>query len=128
MMHSLLAAASVAAACAVAAAKVSDFGYDAADSTDFIRAALTSGARRVILDRQAGPWYTLPLKMPSNVELVLEPGVELVAKRGEFKGLRDFLLELDRCTNVVVRGGAGATLRMWKSDYQGPDYQHGEWR
>lgn len=128
MMHSLLAAASVAAACAVDAAKVSDFGYDAADSTDFIRAALTSGARRVVLDRQAGPWYTLPLKMPSNVEFVLEPGVELVAKRGEYKGLRDFLLELPRCTNVTIRGGAGSTLRMWKSDYQGPDYKHGEWR
>ena len=128
MLHSILAAASVAAACAADAVKVSDFGYDAADSTDFIRAALTSGARRVTLDRQAGPWHTLPLKMPSNVELVLEPGVELVAKRGEFRGLRDYLLELDHCTNVVVRGGAGSTLRMWKSDYQGPDYKHGEWR
>ena len=74
--------------------KVSDFGYDAADSTDFIRAALTSGARRVVLDKQSGPWYTLPLKMPSDIEFVLEPGVELVAKRGEYKGLRDYLLEL----------------------------------
>ena len=127
-MFAMFAAASVAAACVADAAKVSDFGYDAADSTDFIRAALTSGARRVVLDRQAGPWYTLPLKMPSNVELVLEPGVELVAKRGEYKGLRDYLLELDHCTNVVVRGGAGSTLRMWKKDYQGPDYAHGEWR
>ena len=125
MFISFLLAAAVAGADSV---KVSDFGYDAADSTDFIRAALTSGARRVTLDRQAGPWYTLPLKMPSNVEFVLEPGVELVAKRGEFKGLRDYLLELSRCTNVVVRGGAGSTLRMWKSDYQGPDYKHGEWR
>ena len=116
------------AALAADAVKVSDFGYDAADSTAYIQAALASGARRVTLDRQAGPWYTLPLKMPSNVEFVLEPGVELVAKRGEYKGLRDYLLELAYCTNVVVRGGAGATLRMWKSDYQGPDYKHGEWR
>ena len=125
MLISFLLAAAVAGADSV---KVSDFGYDAADSTDFIRAALTSGARRVTLDRQAGPWYTLPLKMPSNVELVLEPGVELVAKRGEYKGLRDYLLELPYCTNVTVRGGAGSTLRMWKRDYQGPDYKHGEWR
>ena len=108
--------------------KVSDFGYDASDSTEFIRAALTSGAKRVILDRQPGSWYTLPLKMPSNIEFLLEPGVELVAKRGEYKGLRDFLLELPRCTNVTIRGGAGSRLRMWKADYQGPDYKHGEWR
>jgi len=125
MIHSILLAALVAATNTV---KVSDFGYAAEDSTEFIRAALASGAKRVVLDRQAGPWVTLPLKMPSNIEFVLEPGVELVAKRGEFKGLRDFLLELSRCTNVVVRGGAGSTLRMWKADYQGPDYKHGEWR
>ena len=42
------------AALAADAVKVSDFGYDAADSTAYIRAALTSGARRVTLDRQAG--------------------------------------------------------------------------
>ena len=124
LLTSMFAAAAVAAA----EVKVSDFGYDAADSTEFIRAAFASGAKRVVLDRQAGPWYTLPLKMPSDIEFVLEPGVELVAKRGEYKGLRDFLLELPSCTNVTIRGGKGATLRMWKKDYQGPDYTHGEWR
>ena len=71
---------------------------------------------------------TLPLKMRSDTELILEPGVELLAKRGEYKGLRDYLLELPYCTNVTIRGGAGSTLRMWKKDYQGPDYKHGEWR
>lgn len=108
--------------------KVSSFGYDPEDSTRFIQAALDSGVRKIILDKQAGPWYTLPLKMHSNTEFVIEPGVELVAKRGEYKGLRDYLLELPYATNVVIRGGEGATLRMWKTDYQGPDYKHGEWR
>ena len=61
-------------------------------------------------------------------ELVFEPGVELLAKRGAYKALRDYLLELPYCTNVTIRGGAGSTLRMWKKDYQGPDYKHGEWR
>jgi len=110
------------------AVKISSFGYDPEDATRFLQAALDSGARKLVLDRQAGPWYTLPLKMRSNTELVLEPGVELVAKRGAYKGLRDFLLELPHVTNCVVRGGAGSTLRMWKADYQGPDYKHGEWR
>ena len=124
-----LAAAAVLAAHAVPEqVKVSDFGFDAADSTAYIQAALTSGARRVVLDKQSGPWVTLPLKMRSDTELILEPGVELLAKRGEYKGLRDYLLELPFCTNVTIRGGAGSTLRMWKKDYQGPDYKHGEWR
>ena len=108
--------------------KVSSFGYDPADSTRFIQQALDSGAKKLILDRQAGPWVTLPLKMRSNTELIFEPGVELLAKRGEYKGLRDYLLELPHCTNVTIRGGAGAKMRMWKADYQGPDYKHGEWR
>lgn len=120
-------------ACAVLSAagrtvKVSDFGYDPEDSTRFLRQALESGAEKIILDRQAGPWVTLPLKMRSNTELVFEPGVELLAKRGAYKALRDYLLELPYCTNVTIRGGAGATMRMWKKDYQGPDYVHGEWR
>ena len=108
--------------------KVSDIGYDPEDSTRFLQQALDSGAEKVVLDRQAGPWVTLPLKMRSNTELVFEPGVELLAKRGEYKGLRDYLLELPHCTNVTIRGGAGSTMRMWKKDYQGPDYEHGEWR
>ena len=108
--------------------KISSFGYDPNDSTAFIQKAFDSGARKLVLDRQSGPWVTLPLKMRSNTELIIEPGVELVAKRGEYKGLRDYLLELPYCTNVTIRGGAGSTLRMWKKDYQGPDYKHGEWR
>ena len=108
--------------------KVSSFGYDSEDSTEFIMKALASGAKKVILDHQAGPWYTLPLKMPSNIEFVLEPGVELVAKRGAFRGIRDYLLELSSVTNVIVRGGEGSALRMWKCDYQKPPYEPGEWR
>lgn len=108
--------------------KVSDFGFDPSDSTEFIKKALASGAKKVILDKQAGPWYTLPLKMPSNIEFILEPSVELVAKRGEFRGKRDYLLELPAVTNVILRGGEGSTLRMWKSDYQKPPYVHSEWR
>ena len=108
--------------------KVSSFGYDSEDSTEFIRKALASGAKKVILDRQAGPWYTLPLKMPSNIEFVLEPGVELVAKRGAFRDIHVNLLELSSVSNVVLRGGEGSALRMWKCDYQKPPYEASEWR
>ena len=108
--------------------KVSEFGYDPADSTEFIRKALASGAKKVVLDRQSGPWYTLPIKMPSNIEFVLEPGVELVAKRGEFRHIRDYLVELYGVTNVTLRGGPGSAFRMWKCDYQKPPYEKSEWR
>ena len=110
--------------------KVSDFGYDAEDSTRFLQAVFDSGAERVIVDRQAGPWYTLPLKGRSNQEVVFEDGVELVAKKGAFLGLRDYLLYHENTTNVVIRGlgEKGGTLRMHKKDYQKPPYKPGEWR
>ena len=108
--------------------KVSDFGYDAADSTRFIQQALDSGAGKVILDRQKGPWVTLPLFGRSNTELVVEPGVELLAKRGEFRGKRDYLFTLNGITNFTLRGGEGSTFRMWKCDYQKPPYDRSEWR
>ena len=108
--------------------KVSSFGYDPQDSTRFIQQALDSDARTVILDRQAGPWVTLPLLARSNKEFIVEPGVELVAKRGEFKGIRDYLFTLDGVTNFTLRGGAGSTFRMWKCDYQKPPYAKSEWR
>ena len=108
--------------------KVSDFGYDPADSTRFIQQALDAGAKTVILDRQAGPWVTLPLLARSNTEFIVEPGVELLAKRGEFRGKRDYLFNLHYVTNFTLRGGEGSTFRMWKRDYQKPPYERGEWR
>lgn len=111
--------------------RVSDFGYDREDSTRFLQAAFDSGADRVIVDRQAGPWITKPLFGRSNQEIVFEDGVELVAKRGEFKGVRDMLLSFILTTNVVLRGEgkAGGTLRMWKTDYQDKSqYEPAEWR
>ena len=106
----------------------SEFGYDPEDSTRFIQAALDSKHPKIILDRQAGPWYTLPLKGRSNKELVLEPGVELVAKRGAFLKRRDYLFELSCVTNFTLRGGEGSAFRMWKEDYRKPPCEPGEWR
>ena len=108
--------------------KVSSFGYDPVDSTRFIQAALDSVHPKIVLDRQAGPWCTLPLKGRSNKEFVLEPGVELVAKRGAFLKRRDYLFELSCVTNFTLRGGEGSVFRMWKEDYRKPPYERGEWR
>ena len=113
------------------AIKVSSFGFDPVDATEIVQKALDSGAAQVVLDRQAAPWTVRPLKLRSNTELVFEDGVELVAKRGEFKGSHDTLLDCSCVTNVILRGlGAkGGTLRMWKEDYRRPElYKKAEWR
>ena len=109
--------------------KVSSFGFDAEDSTAFLQAALDSGARRIVVDKQGGPWISKPLFGRSNTELVFEDGAEILAKKGEFPDRFDALLTFDRATNVVVRGlGGGGTLRMRRDDYTKPPYSRAEWR
>jgi len=112
-------------------AKVSDFGFDPEDSTEIIQRALDSGVGTLVFDRQSGPWVTRPLFARSNMEIVFEDGVELVAKRGEFHGIRDYLFTAASVTNLVLRGlgEKGGTFRMWKTDYQDlSKYDKSEWR
>ena len=110
--------------------KMSSFGYNVEDSTEIIQRALDSGAPTLVFDRQAGPWITRPLVARSNQELVFEDGVELLAKKGEFHGIRDYLFRCEGVSNLVIRGlgPKGGTFRMHKRDYQKPPYARSEWR
>ena len=110
------------------AVKVSrDFGFDAADSTRFLQAALSSGAAMVVVDRQASDWVVTCLTGAPNQKVVFEKGVVVRAKPGEFKGRHDCLLKYNGCTNVVL-SGYGATLRMERAAYDAPPYVKSEWR
>ena len=124
----VLAASAVAVSCDEV--KVSQFGYDAADSTRFAQAALDSGAKKVVFDRREGPWVATPLWVRSNTEVVFEEGVELLAKRGEFRDVKgSCLLNVVCVSNVTIRGlGKGASLRMWIEDYHSDAYDRSEWR
>lgn len=109
--------------------KVSErFGYDPEDSTRFLQAAFDSGLPKIVIDRQAGPWYTMPLKGASNQIVVFEPGAEIVAKRGAYHATGDKLLSYACASNVTLSGHGGA-IRMWKSDYTNAAlYAWSEWR
>lgn len=107
----------------------SAFGFDATDSTAFLQAAIDSGARTVVVDKQNGPWVTTPLTLRSDLELVLEEGVEIVAKAGAFLPKGDNLMRAENVENLTIRGeGTGATLRMRKSEYWEAPYEKSEWR
>ena len=112
--------------------KVSSFGWNAEDSTAALQAAFDSGAKKVIVDRQAGDWITRPLFITnSNIEVVIADGVTLKAKRGEFYGRHDCLVRITGgASNIVLRGEGNATLKMNKADYHDPKqkYAHSEWR
>ena len=60
--------------------KASQFGWNADDATECLRAALKSGAKTVRIDRQASDWVlSSTVRLPSNVEVMLEHGVTVRA-------------------------------------------------
>ena len=108
--------------------KVSErWGFDPVDSTRIIQKAFDSGEKIIILDRQAGPWYVLPLKGRSNQTIVIEKGAELKAKRGAYQNATDSLITFSHATNVVLSGGG--MISMWHDDYlDAAKYCRSEWR
>lgn len=109
--------------------KASSFGWNETNATECLRAALASGAKTVLIDRQAGEWLTEPLNLCSDQEVVLEDGVTVRALPGAFKGLNDTLMCIAGVTNVILRGEGSAKLVMNKPDYQDPTrYKFSEWR
>jgi len=110
-----------------ATANASWWGFNTTDVTDSLQAAIDSGAKTVFVPYMGSPWITRPVRLRGGQEIILEPGVVILAKRGEYKGRSDSLLKAEDQNDITIRG-YGATLRMWKKDYQGPDYAKGEWR
>jgi len=103
------------------------WGFEAKDSTDALQAAINSGASKIIVPYMGSEWIVRPIKLVSNQEIVFEPGVIVTAKKGEFKSTGDSLFKASAKHNITLRG-YGATLRMQKQDYMGPNYKKGEWR
>ena len=111
----------------ITAARASWWGFSEKDSTEILQAALDSGVSVLTIDKQETPWIVRPLKIPSNIEVVLDDEVTVEAKEGEFFGLVDSLLTITG-ENVILRGGRGSVLKMRKKDYQNPPYELSEWR
>ena len=110
-----------------AEARAEWWGFDPLNATVPLQAALTSGARRVVVGNCGSPWIVDPLVLGGNLEVVFEPGVVVEARRGGYKGKSDCLFSAETCTNLVLRG-PGATLRMWQEDYATTNYAAAEWR
>ncbi|HDP36220.1 MAG TPA: hypothetical protein ENN29_14075 [Candidatus Hydrogenedentes bacterium] len=103
------------------------WGFDPEDATNCLQAAIDSKAARVLVPYTGAPWVTRPITLRSDLEICFEPGVTVLAKKGEFKGKNDSLFSARNCANIVLTG-YGARLRMNKPDYQGDAYEKAEWR
>lgn len=92
------------------------WGFNDEDATDAVQGAIDSGAKRVIVPNVGRDWIVRPIKLRSDLELVLEEGVAIVAKRGEYRGKGDSVFTARDAANLAIRG-KGATVRMQKEDY-----------
>ena len=105
------------------------WGFNAEDATQSLQAALDSGVKVLRIDKQNAPWTVTPLTVPSDIEVVIDPGVTILAKEGAFRGKTEFLFSVPYRKNVVIRGGGeDSVLLMRKSDYHNQPYEKSEWR
>lgn len=102
------------------------WGFDSEDSTAALQGAINSGARQVVIPYMGSEWIVRPIKLVSNQEIVFEPGVVVVAKKGEFKGVSDTLFRASDKHDITLRG-YGAVLKMQKQDYMKPEYSRQGW-
>ncbi len=109
------------------AANAAWWGFDKDDSTAALQGAIDSGASKVIVPYMGSEWVVRPIKLTSNQEVSFEPGVVVIAKKGEFKNTGDCLFTAVNERNVTLTGYS-ATLKMQKKDYMSPAYKQGQWR
>ena len=92
------------------------WGFDEEDATEALQAAVNSGAKKVIVPSMGKDWIVRPIQLAGDQELVLEHGVVITAKRGEYRGKGDSVFRAQDVANLTIRG-KGATVRMHKRDY-----------
>ncbi|NLF73997.1 MAG: hypothetical protein GX575_33750 [Candidatus Anammoximicrobium sp.] len=109
-------------------AQASWWGFDPAESTAALQAAIDSGAKKVVVEKMPSPWIVDKLRLADDQELFFERGVEVLAKKGGFHGTSDSLFSAAGKRNIRLIG-PGAVLRMRRADYDHKaDYKHAEWR
>lgn len=101
---------------------------NASDCTPELQAALDSCANAEVA-LSAGIWVTRPLSMRCDGQrLNLAPGAELQALRGDYMSVGAVMLTLRNVSGATIYG-PGATLRMWRADYNDSSrYKHSEGR
>lgn len=109
--------------------KVSSFNPGKDDATEAFKAAIATGAKKIIVDDPGFTYIIRPVQLRSDLEIVFRNNVLVRAKKGEFHGRTERLFNAVNAKNLIIRGEGNATLEMNKSDYQNSkQYAWSEWR
>jgi hypothetical protein len=103
------------------------WGFDPEDATFSLQAAFDSGARVILIPDMGRPWFTRPLSVRSHCTIILQEGVELIARKGDFRNGDDVLLKLAGVEDVTFYG-YGARAAMRKAEYHRQPYTRSEYR
>ena len=119
-----------------AVANAACFGFDPADSTKAVRAALATNKSKVVIPKMDRPWIVSPLGGPAalhllhqhNMTIILESGVEIQAMRGDYHQTHQRLFLIEDCSNITILA-YGSSMSMWREDYANLSlYSKLEWR
>ncbi|MGI6099280.1 MAG: hypothetical protein ACOYD3_05930 [Kiritimatiellia bacterium] len=82
-----------------------DFGYDARDATECLQKAIDFDATTVILEASKSPWRISSVKLRSNINIVFEKGVVVLADEASQKGNAKYpMFEVKNVSNVAFIG------------------------
>lgn len=103
--------------------KVTDYGsVGTADDTTVVQTALNAASTfKKVLMFTTATYTVLPITVPSNVVIFMEPGALIKAKTGY--GANDRLLNIVDVTNVTIFGN-GASIQMLKAEYVTGEQRH----
>jgi hypothetical protein len=97
--------------------------YSTNDATAALQAAINSNPDTIVL-RSNTPWLIssqILIFNRNNIDIIFEPGTTVEAKEGSFQGSTLNLFRIEQSDNIsMTSSGAGATIKMRKSDYLNP--------
>ncbi len=111
-------------------AKASWWGFDQANATACLQAAIDSGVPKLVIDQTGNDWIIDPISLTrDNQEIIIAESVVLRARSGGYLGTKDAMFSIIGRKNISICGENGAALVMNKKDYQDKArYKPAEWR
>lgn len=103
--------------------RMSEFKTSSASKA--FRMAMNSNFDTILIDMKNSPYILEPLRFEGICDkvLILEEGVEILAKKGAFPSVNDALFKFFNCENIIISGQENS-ISMNKSEYTDGEWRH----